>query len=222
MMKVTRMNALTLAVALLAFALAAWYYPSLPDPVPTHWNIAGEVDGWTAKPMGVWIFPLITLGLAVVMLVLPAISPRGFRLDAARRSYDIVLFLLVGFMVVVEAFSYRAALSGGSSITQAIPVMLGLLLIGLGNYLGKFPKNFFVGIRTPWTLASDQVWNRTHRLAGFLFMAAGVLVILSGFFNTPSWVFVSAIVTAAVVPAVYSLLLYRRLHGFGATDNTDD
>lgn len=221
-MKLTRMNVVTLVLALAGFAVAAWYYPALPDPVPTHWNAAGEVDGWTDKPWGVWVLPLVTLGLAAVMLVLPVISPKGFRLDAARRAYDIVLFTLVAFMLAIEVFAFRAALHGGGGLAQVVPVMVGFLLIALGNYLGKFPKNFFVGIRTPWTLASDQVWNRTHRLAGYLFMAAGAGVVLTGFLQTPGWLLIAIVLPAALIPALYSLLLYRKLHGFSGEPDADD
>lgn len=221
-MKLTRMNLVSLALVLATFAVAAWYYPALPDPVPTHWNAAGEVDGWTDKPWGVWLIPLITLATTAVMLVLPAIAPKGFRLDAARRVYDIVVFMLVAFMLTVELFAFRAALHGGGGVAQMVPVAVGFLLIALGNYLGKFPKNFFVGIRTPWTLASDQVWNRTHRLAGYLFMAAGAVVVLTGLLQTPAWLLIAAVMLAALIPALYSLILYRRLHGFGAEADTDD
>lgn len=135
-------------------------------------------------------------------------------LDAARRVYDIVVFIFVAFMAVLQVYTYRSALEGGSDLVKAVPAMVGLLFIALGNYLGKFPKNFFVGIRTPWTLASDAVWNRTHRLAGWLFMAAGVLIVGNGFLAGPAWVLVIMIMFAALVPAVYSFFCYRRLHGF--------
>jgi len=221
-MKFTRLNAATMVLALGAFAIAAWFYPQLPDPVPTHWNMHGVADDWTAKPMGVWLLPLITLVISAIMLVLPVISPRGFRLDSARRAYDIVIFLLVGFLIAVEVFSFRAAMSGGEELSEAIPVMMGFLFIALGNYLGKFPKNFFVGIRPPWTLASDEVWNRTHRLAGYLFMAAGAGLAVIGFFETPAWLMIAFVGPAALIPVLYSLLLYRRLHGFGEEEPGED
>ncbi|NIM70180.1 MAG: DUF1648 domain-containing protein [Xanthomonadales bacterium] len=213
-MRVSRINVFTLALVAVMALVAAAYYQSLPDPVPTHWNAAGEVDGWTAKPLGVWLLPLMAGGLSVLLFVLPAISPRGFRLDLARRAYDIVVFLVVAFLAVVEVLAFRAALGETGELARALPIMIGFLFIGLGNYLGKFPKNFFVGIRTPWTLASDAVWNRTHRLAGWLFMAAGVLIVGNGFLAGPAWVLVIMIMFAALVPAVYSFFCYRRLHGF--------
>lgn len=214
MMNISRLNWVSIALALAMFGVAAWYYPQLPDPVPTHWNAAGEVDGWTGKPWGVYLFPVITLGLVMLLMVLPVISPRGFRLDSARRVYDIVIFALAAFMAVIEFYSFRSAIHGAESLTRAVPMMVGFLFIVLGNYLGKFPKNFFVGIRTPWTLASDVVWNRTHRLGGYVFMLAGLVILLTGIFSMPPWVLITAALGAALVPAVYSLVLYKRLHGF--------
>ena len=213
-MKITRLNWLTLLVALAMFGVAAWYYPALPDPVPTHWNAAGEVDGWTPKPWGVWLFPMITLGIMAILMLLPVVSPKGFRLDSARRAYDIVIFIIAGFMVAVQVYSYRSALTGGSELVRVVPVLVGVLFTALGNYLAKFPKNFFVGIRTPWTLANDVVWARTHRLAGWLFTAAGLVIVIGAFFSSPPGLMISAIMVAALVPVVYSLILYRKLEGF--------
>lgn len=216
-MNVSRLNWVSIGVVLLMFAVAAWYYPSLPDSVPTHWNAAGEADGWTPKPWGAYLIPVIALGSILVLLVLPVISPRGFRLDAARRAYDIVIFALAAFLAVIEVYSFRSAIHGAENLSRAVPMLIGFLLIVLGNYLGKFPKNFFVGIRTPWALASDVVWNRTHRLGGYLFMLGGLLILLSGLFDSPPWVMITVVIVVALVPAAYSLVLYRKLHGF--TDN---
>ena len=215
-MKLSRMNWMSVLTVLAGFVLAAWYGPSLPDPVPTHFNAFGEVDGWTPKPWGVWMLPLIEAGLLGVLLILPAISPRGFRLEQSRRAFDIVVFVVVIFMLLVQWFSYRAAISGeAGDITRWVPVGIGFLFLILGNYLGKFQKNFFVGIRTPWTLASDEVWNRTHRLAGFLFMIGGVLMVLIGLLELDLRLLMGVAIAAALVPVLYSFILYRRLEGFG-------
>jgi len=213
-MKFTRLNAIGALLLLAMVGMAAWYYAALPDPLPTHWNLAGEVNGWTAKPWGVWLLPVIAAGTFAVLVLLPAISPRGFRLDSARRVYDIVVFAFVAFMTVIQWVMFQAALGRGPGVNRIVPALVGLLFIILGNYLGKFPKNFFIGIRTPWTLASDEVWNRTHRLAGWLFMLAGAVMLASGLTGLNHAVFVGVIVVAALVPVVYSLILYRRLHGF--------
>jgi uncharacterized membrane protein len=215
--KITRINWISLLFLAGMFGLAAWYYPTLPDPMPSHWNAAGEVDDWMPKPWGVFILPLVALGLWIIFAVLPLISPKGFRLEPARRAYDIIWFVMVLFMGVVQLMTYLEALGqGGPGVERIVPLMTGGLFILIGNYLGKFPRNFFVGIRTPWTLASEQVWNRTHRLGAWVFMLAGVLLAISSFFPNAMPLFIGVVLVTALVPVLYSLWLYRRLHGFEA------
>ncbi len=146
--------------------------------------------------------------------MLPVISPRGFRLDNAKKAYDIVLFSITVFMTVIMVLSFTTAMKPGQEMGDYIPALVGGLLVLLGNYLGKFPKNFFIGIRTPWTLASDSIWNQTHHMTGWLFMTAGLVVIFSSLFDAATWVFMSAIGIAALTPVVYSFWLYRREIGF--------
>lgn len=215
-MKITRLNWIGLGLLAAMAAVAAWLYPALPDPMPSHWNMAGEVDDWMPKPWGVWLFPAISAGLWLMFAVLPIISPKGFRLDAARRAYDIVWFVMLLFMAAVQGVVYLQALGhDGPRMEQVIPLMTGGLFILIGNYLNKFPRNFFVGIRTPWTLASEEVWNRTHRLGSWSFMVAGALIAASAFLPHAMTILIVGVMVAALLPVVYSLVLYRRLHGFG-------
>lgn len=214
-MTITRLNWISLVFLVAMFGLAAWFYPSLPDPMPSHWNAAGEVDDWIAMPWGALIIPLITVALWLMFAVLPAISPKGFRLEPARRAYDIIWFVMVLFMGGVQLATYFEALGrGGPGVEQIIPLITGGLFILIGNYLNKFPRNFFVGIRTPWTLASEEVWNRTHRLGGWVFMLAGLMIALSAFLPGGITVLIIAVTVVALISVGYSLWLYRRLHGF--------
>lgn len=218
-MRFSVMNWMTVALLAAIFALAGWFSPQLPDPVPTHWNLSGEADGWIAKPWGVWIMPLVcTFGFGLLLL-LPVIAPRGFRLESARKSYDVVVFLILLLIGAITVGGWESSLKADITLELLLPYLLGVFFIFFGNYLAKFPKNFFVGIRTPWTLASDEVWRRTHRLGGWLFMLAGVVNVVAGLLKAPLWFAVTAVITVAIVSALYSLLLYRRLHGFDRDDD---
>ena len=213
-MKLTKLNLAALAGVAACFVLAAIFGPSLPDPVPTHWNFSGEADGWTPKPWGVWVLPFITLVLTGTLIVLPVIAPKGFRLDGARRAWDTVLLLIVGFELGLLGLVYATAMGVGPGMGRGMSILIGLLFIAIGNYLTKFPKNFFAGIRTPWTLASDTVWFRTHRLGSWCFVVAGAIAVVGGWLGLGSGALITAVVLAAVIPVLYSLWAYRRLHGF--------
>jgi uncharacterized membrane protein len=201
------------------WVVAAWYYPQLPDVVPTHWNAQGQADDYMNKPWGVVMLPLISTGVMLLLLVLPKLSPKGFRLDSAGRAYGIVVSIIMVFMLGVMVLSFEQTLGELPSFNQWISGGLGVLLLVLGNYLGKFPKNFWIGIRTPWTLASDEVWFKTHRLAGRTFMAGGVLVIICAIAALKLEYLVGITAVAALTPVIYSLVAYKQLHGFKPGNN---
>ena len=205
----------SLVMVILAFATAAYLYPSLPDPVPTHWNASGDVDGWTAKPWGVWILPIITMAMFVMFKILPAISPKGFRMEQFTHIVSVFQTTLVGFMLGVTIIALLAASGAQIDPGRFIFLGIGLLLMVLGNYMGKVRKNFFIGIRTPWTLASDEVWSRTHRLGGKLLVAAGLWMAIAGILRVqnPVWV-IGPVLSAALISVVYSFVIYRKVEGF--------
>lgn len=208
-------DSLSILLVLFAFGFAAWMYPSLPEEIPTHWNAAGEVDDYTRKPLGVFVLPLTALGVFVLMKLIPVISPKGFRTDTFLDVVALFQFVLVAFMVAIGVVTLLYAAGADIDMTLFIAVAVGVLFVILGNYLGKVRKNFFIGIRTPWTLASDEVWARTHRLAAWLFTLAGLTMIGGAFLRVDLLVTVVAALIAGLVPVIYSFLLYRRLEGFG-------
>ncbi|HET7308287.1 MAG TPA: SdpI family protein [Gammaproteobacteria bacterium] len=210
-MSYKRSLALGFVLALAAFAVAAWLYPSLPDPVPSHWNAAGEADDYMAKPWGAFITPLFMLGTWIVLAALPKISPRGYRLDQFIGVYGIVTLAILVTILIVVIVTLLAAAGAQLDLTRIVFIVVGGLFVVLGNYMGKMRKNFFVGIRTPWTLASDEVWVRTHRLGGWLFVLAGFAIIVVGILKLAPWAFMAAIGGAALIPAIYSYFAYRQV-----------
>lgn len=219
-MTTLRANVLCLLFIAIAIAVAAYLYPDLPEQIPTHWNIHGEVDDYTAKPWGVIILPLAAIFSFAIMRIIPAISPRGFRTDKFLDVINVFTVTIVGFMSAVAILVLLEANGQNVRINEMIFAGVGLMFIVLGNYMGKVRKNFFIGIRTPWTLASDEVWSRTHRLGGRAFMLLGVFMLLNVFVRFPPGVLIASIVAIALVPIIYSYVLYRRIEGFG-TDGDD-
>ncbi len=206
-------DVLGLLLVVAMFVAVAIQYPSLPDPMPTHWNAAGQVNGWMPKFWGAYLPPLLMAGMWLLFLVLPKISPRGFEMEPFLKAWGVLKVTILAVMAYIGVLVLRAARSGGELSPTAIFVALGVLFAVIGNLLGKVTRNFFVGIRTPWTLASEEVWYRTHRLAGKLFVAAGLFTAAASLAGLRVWPLVASIAVASVVPIVYSYVIYRRLEG---------
>ena len=195
-------------VAAIAFAAA---YPALPDRVPVHWDIHGRADGF-GSPWNLFaIGPALMAGLLALFAALPWLSPKRFEVEAFARTY-------LNLMLIVEAlvgYFFAVALWAGVNGTVDMPlaILMGLCLaaIFIGNLLGKVRRNFFIGIRTPWTLASERVWYATHRFAARAVVVAGLLALAAALAGLPAWAAVAILVTGFLAPAVYSLVLYKRL-----------
>ncbi|HET7301595.1 MAG TPA: SdpI family protein, partial [Oleiagrimonas sp.] len=198
---------------LIAVGAAVWLYPHLPNRVPSHWDIHGQVDGYLPRFWAAAMTPLTVAGLAVLMVVLPLISPRRFEIKPFARVYTTLMLVSQGFMLVIGAVMLMAGAGYAVSVPLVAMLAVGALFMVLGNYMGKLRKNFFMGIRTPWTLASDAVWERTHRLGGWTFMLGGVVLIIGALVGGVVWPVIAAIVIAAVIPVTYSFVIYRRLEG---------
>lgn len=201
-------------VILITWIVAFWYEPKLPEKIPTHWNIKGEVDGWTDKPWGVYMLPIISTITSLVLMLLPKIAPKGFKLDEAKSVYEIIVLITAIFLLGVMVLTFEAALNHAVNVNQWIMVGIGALFVLIGNYLSKVPKNFFLGIRTPWTLSSDEVWYKTHRLGSWMFIFCGLLVIIGGFLQWPVQLMIIFLASAALIPVIYSLVIYKKIEGF--------
>jgi uncharacterized membrane protein len=207
-------NLVSLVFVAVSFAVVAAFWGRLPDPMPTHWNWRGEADGFLPKPWGPLLLPLVQLGVFALFAAIPALSPRGFRVDKFGPTYARLVVLVVGFFVPFNALVVAAALGGRIGMQRAPIVLVGALFVGLGNYLGKTTRNFYVGVRTPWTLASPEVWTRTHRLAGWLFVIAGFVMMAGALLVANGAVVVLAVtIPTVLVPVVYSYVVYKRLEG---------
>lgn len=199
-----------LAAASFILTAAAWFI--LPGQIPLHWDASGEIDSWGGKANILWIAGL-PLALAILLRVFPRIDPNGGsyrRHAAAWESLSLVLCLgLMALGWVTVAAGLGLPIKTGSLIR----IVVGLLFAGLGNSLGKLRRNWFFGIRTPWTLASDESWRLTHRRGGFVFVGLGLLFIAAAFLpGGPALnIIVVTILTGAMVYLVaYSWWIWRK------------
>lgn len=205
-----------------AFVVGLWFYPQLPDSIPSHWNAAGQVNGYLPKFWGVFLLPGVMAGTWLLLALLPRLAPRGYRLDAFLNAYGAISLAILAALLLFAVVVLLAAKGERMPMQRIAPTALGLLLLIIGNYLGKFRKNFFAGIRTPWTLASDEVWARTHRLGGWLFVTGGLVALVSGLIAPGAYatfIPIAAILAATLIPVVASYFIYRRLEGFDKNAN---
>ncbi len=201
---------LILILIIFGFALGAYFYPSLPDTVPTHWNSSGEVDGYGSKLFGAFGLPAISLGLYVMFLVIPYIDPKRQNYAGFKSTYQFMKYLIIMFFVGIEVMTLLIA--SGVIVNKPIftQIMVSLLFILIGNVMGRFKHNYFVGIRTPWTLANEEVWRKTHRLAAPLWVFGGIINILLVFMGI-NFNFVIIVGIIAIVPIVYSYIAYQQV-----------
>ncbi|MEM9173472.1 MAG: SdpI family protein [Pseudomonadota bacterium] len=213
-MSKTLANSICAILLLISIVAIAMLYPQLPEQLPTHWNAAGEIDQYSDKWFGVLIGPGTALFVWVLMLLVPAISPKGFGTSEFAPTLNLLQVVLVAFMLGIGAITIMAGLGHPIAVEQAIPFAVGTLFVVLGNFFGKLRKNFFIGIRTPWTLASDEVWMRTHRLGGYVFVTTGLATMAMSLFGFHLGLFGVIVSITVLVPILYSYLLYRQLEGF--------
>lgn len=200
------------AVVAAMWAFAAAVYTRLPQRVPSHWNLRGEVDGWMDKPWGALAQPAIATFMLAVLWLMPRIDPRRRNVEHFAEDRRLIINLLICFFAVVQVATLGQALGWPVEVDRVIMASVGLLFVGLGNYLPRIRSNWFIGIRTPWTMDNERVWRATHRVGGRAFVAAGILLALAALLGPRArpWAIGAAIVLAGVVPLVYSYVAYRR------------
>ena len=199
-----------IAVATLAGLL---FWNRLPDPMASHWNVNDQVDGYIPKFWGVFLLPLITLAMFVLFLILPSIDPMKANIAQFREAVNLFIVFIVGFMIYL--YSLTLAWSLGYTnfrMSSAMLPAIGLLFILVGFMMRQAKRNYFIGIRTPWTLSSDTVWNETHRVGAILFMISGLLAFIGGFFGgtTAFWMLFAPLLASTLFLLVYSYVLYQR------------
>jgi uncharacterized membrane protein len=190
-------------------------YPHLATSIPTHWNIHNQPNGHGPKWMLFVLGPGIMAATMLLMYFLPWLSPKNFEVEAFRSTFLQIMLILVSVFAYFDAVILWAALGHPINVGRAIVGGVCLLFATLGNLMGKVRRNFYVGIRTPWSLANERVWNATHRVAAKTFVLGGLLgfaVTLAGR-GVPLVTF--ALAASALIPVVYSLTYYKQLQRRG-------
>ncbi|HHV19131.1 MAG TPA: SdpI family protein [Thermoanaerobacterales bacterium] len=206
-------NWLVIALILSLYILGYFFYPYLPERVPSHWNISGQVDGYSSRTFHVLFFPSMILALYVLMSFAPILDPRPENYKKFQGVYEGFRWVMVGFLIVLYVVTTLFALGFPISIGRIVRFCIGVLLIFIGNYFGKIKHNYTFGIKTPWTLASEEVWNKTHRVSGPLWVVAGLVWIISVFIPEKQSFVVSmgVLFLVSFYGFIYSYILFQKL-----------
>lgn len=195
-----------------AVVLSLGFYGRVPDRVDSHWDEQGRVNGTMSRFWGMFLLPLVMAGLMVLFWYLPRIDPINPNFTGFQQPYAHLILAIMAFLLLIHTY----IVLWNASIIRFNPVVLisvgiGLLMYQAGHLLKHAKRNWFAGIRTPWTLSSETVWDKTHALGSVLFKATGVVTILSSLFPTYAiWVVLVASLSTTMVTIVYSFGLYRR------------
>ncbi len=208
--KTTSIIVLTLVV--IAVIAGAVLWNQLPDQMPSHWNANDEVDGSMSKFWGVFLMPLIILGLFILLTFIPNLDPLKANVAQFRETFNLFIVFITAFMLYVHALTLLWSLGYTNfQMSTALLPAVGLLFIFIGYLLRKAKRNFFIGIRTPWTLSSDSVWDKTHQLGSVLFMLSGAFAVLGSFFGgiMAFWLMFVPLIGSTIFLVIYSYVLYR-------------
>jgi uncharacterized membrane protein len=202
----------TVVAIMAAASIAMFRY--LPDPMPTHWGFSGEPDAWGSK-WNVFLIPGMAALLTILFSVFERIDPKRINYRSFQKAWLAIRFIIIAFLAYIQAItmfvSIRPEYNGrvGDFVTAGV----GVLFIVMGNYMGKIRQNWFVGMRTPWTLEDPEVWQKSQRLGGWAFVIAGIVVLVMALtVGTNPWVFFPVIFIAAFTPAIYSYVIHRKKH----------
>ena len=214
MKNLRKLLGLTAVTLLLMLLISAWAWGQIPADaqVPVHWNAAGEVDRYGGKVEGLLLSPIITAGLMVLVAFITRLEPRRGNFLQSEKAFTMFWYVLLLFFLMLHVTTTGIALGYNIPLPLVIGVGIGLMFIVLGNFMGKIRSTYTFGIRTPWTLDSDLSWNKTHRLGGKLFMATGVLVLLTAVLGSSIlmfWVLMGGILITVGVSMVYSYIVWK-------------
>ena len=194
-------------VILLPVAAGVVLWNRLPAQMPTHWNAAGEIDGWSNKGFAVFGLPLILVAAEWLCMMASVIDPK--KKGHSEKVLKLVIWIIPVISVIVNALMYATVLGAAVRMEFVMPLMLGLMFVIIGNYLPKCSQNYTIGIKIPWTLHSEENWNRTHRFAGRIWVLGGIVVMLTAFFGG-FIIFFGIVLALVLAPMIYSYLLHRR------------
>lgn len=210
-MKVSKSEIAIIGIILIFFVVTGYFYPQMPERMASHWNAQGQADGYTSKFWGLFLTPFISVGLALLLILIPRIDPLKANVEKFKTYYYSFVILMVLFFFYLYLLTILWNLGIRFNMMQLLSPAIGVLFYFCGVLVEKAKRNFFIGIRTPWTLSNENVWNKTHLIGGKLFKASGVIAFLGAFF--PDYAIFFILIPAMLVAfftVIYSYWEYQR------------
>lgn len=209
-MKKNKLFYLTLIISIIPLIVNILVFPHLPDRVPVHWGITGEPNRYGSKAEQI-VLSALPLVIFLFLNFIPSIDPKKASYKKHAGAFSAINFVIILFIAVMNMIGLLSALGYPVAFQKVVPVLLGILFIVLGNFMTQLRHNYFVGIRTPWTLASEYVWKKTHRFGGYVFVITGLVPITSIFFGALGmYLFFAALAVGIVVIVLYSYVVYKK------------
>lgn len=202
---------ISVIIILFSFAIGFYFYPQMPEPMASHWDITGEVNGYMSRCWGLFFMPVLSVFLFLLFILVPKMDPLKANIEKFRKHYDGFILLIILFFLYIYLLTISWNLGYRFDMGQLITPAIGILFYYCGILVENAEKNWFIGIRTPWTLSSDSVWKKTHKLGGKLFKISGLIALLGLFFG--QWAFFFVIIPAMLVSFytfLYSYFEYQK------------
>lgn len=200
-----------LGIILLSFIVGIYFYPLMPDKIASHWNIQGQVNGYMPKFWGLFLMSFISIGLFLLFVLIPKIDPLKANIEKFRRYFDRFILVLFAFLFYLYLLTIFWNVGIRFNITQFLAPAFGILFYYCGVLIENAKRNWFIGIRTPWTLSNDKVWEKTHKIGGKLFKAVGIIAFLGIFFPNYALFFILLpVILVSIYTVIYSYFEYRK------------
>ncbi len=209
--RITLIITLVLVVIAIAFSLAV--YNRLPDPMASHWDINDQVNGHISRFWGAFLMPVLSIGMLGLFLLIPSIDPLKANITKFRAVFNMFITLVMAFLLYVHVLTVLWNLGYQNfKMGQVLLPAIGLIFIFAGLLISKAKRNYFIGIRTPWTLSSDKVWDRTHQIGSILFIASGILALIGSLLDGRNafWFIFVPVIGSTIFLVLYSYILYQQ------------
>ena len=198
---------ITSIVILIPMLIGFMLWDRLPDQMPIHWDINGNIDGYSTKAQAVFAMPLVLAAVHWICAVGTSLDPK--KKNISDKMFTLVLWIIPVISLLCSSFVYATALGHPVNVNVIMPLFMGALFVIIGNYMPKCKQSYTLGIKLPWTLNDEENWNKTHRMAGFLWVIGGVIIMLSAIVGV-FWIFFVLLIPMVAVPVIYSYSIYKK------------